>query len=103
MGKDLKDDIQQNYKDFLAAGEDELKKERYNPAISSFFKAMAILCDLKIYTDRRVLPKNHTERFQILKNNLVDFDNQPIHLSAIFFQIRSSGFRNAAISRKEKH
>jgi len=58
-----------NFKDFLGSANDELNKKRYNPAVSSYFKAIAILCDWKIYKERGLLPKNHSERFFILKNN----------------------------------
>ena len=67
MGTYLKDDLLLNFKDFKAAGDDEIRKGRFNPAISSYFKALAILCDFKIYTDTRMLPKNHAERFHLLK------------------------------------
>ena len=63
----IEKDLLLNFKDFYDSGNDEVEKERYNPAISSYFKALVILCDWKIYKERGLLPKNHTERFNFLK------------------------------------
>jgi hypothetical protein len=63
IGKELKDNIKQ----FIDSAEEDVKKERYNPAVSSYFKAIAILCDYKIYDKVSLLPKNHAERFLYLK------------------------------------
>lgn len=63
ISKDLLD----NFKEFLASAERDLKDRRYNPAISSFYKAIAILCDYMIYRERGLLPKNHKERFLFLE------------------------------------
>ncbi len=65
--KDIKRDLALNFKEFLANGDGEIGKSRYNTAVSSYFKAIAVLCDLKIYIDRGLLPKNHTERFLFLQ------------------------------------
>ncbi len=63
----IEKDLLLNFKDFYNSGNDELEKKRYNPAISSYFKAIVILCDWKIYKERALLPKNHAERFNFLK------------------------------------
>lgn len=63
IGKDLMD----NFRDFLNSAERDLQEKRYNPAISSYFKAVAILCDYVIYKERGLLPKNHRERFLFLE------------------------------------
>lgn len=67
--EDVEKDLLLNFKDFWVSGDDDLIKKRYNPAVSSYFKALAVLCDLNIYKRLRILPKNHTERFSILKAN----------------------------------
>lgn len=67
MDDKISKDILANYKDFLLSAEEDLEKERYNPAMSSYFKAIAILCDYYVYKYRRVLPKNHKERFMFLQ------------------------------------
>lgn len=69
MTEDIERDLLDNFKDFLNSANDELEKNRYNPAVSSYFKAIAILCDLKIYQKRKLLPKNHQERFLFLKTH----------------------------------
>ncbi|MBU2523336.1 MAG: hypothetical protein KKE23_03535 [Nanoarchaeota archaeon] len=55
-----------NINEFLESGEDNLKKERFNAAISDFFKAIVVACDYMIYRDMKILPKNHSERFSLL-------------------------------------
>ena len=62
----IKEDLILNYKDFISSAEDGFGRGKYNPAVSSYFKAIVILCDWKIYVDRNLLPKNHTERFYFL-------------------------------------
>lgn len=65
----IEGDLKANIKEFLESAEENLAKGRYNSAISSYFKAMATLCDFKIYESRRILPKNHSERFLFLKTS----------------------------------
>ena len=60
-------DLWSNFQEFLASAEKDQQKQRYNPAISSYFKAIAILCDYNIYKTRGLLPKNHKERFLFLE------------------------------------
>ena len=87
MGTALIHDLLLNFRDFKAAGDDELRKGRYNPAISSYFKALVILCDIKIYSERQQLPKNHSERFIILENH---FPEAYSLLSPLFDKYRDS-------------
>src|SRR3989344_6803816 len=63
----IEKDLLLNFRDFRDSGNDKLEKQRYNPAISSYFKALVILCDWKIYKERGLLPKNHNERFDFLR------------------------------------
>lgn len=65
----IKEDLILNYEDFVSSAEDEFSKKKYNPSISSYFKAIVILCDWRIYIDRNLLPKNHSERFYFLKQH----------------------------------
>ncbi|OYT41578.1 hypothetical protein B6U80_01130 [Candidatus Pacearchaeota archaeon ex4484_26] len=67
---DIEEALKKNAEEFLESAEQDLKKARYNSAVSSYFKAIAVLCDLKIYEIRRLLPKSHTERFLFLSTNL---------------------------------
>ena len=59
--------LKENIKEYIASGDEEIGKERYNSAVNAYFKAIAVLCDLKIYEKIRILPKNHSERFLFLK------------------------------------
>jgi len=64
---DIAGDLLKNFQDFLVSAERDLLERRYNPAISSYFKAIAILCDYMVYKERGLLPKNHRERFLFLE------------------------------------
>ena len=68
----VEEDLRQNIREFIESGNDDLAKARYNSAVSAYFKAIAVLCDLKIYQKQRVLPKNHSERFLFLQIHFAD-------------------------------
>ncbi|PIU76042.1 hypothetical protein COS75_01125 [Candidatus Pacearchaeota archaeon CG06_land_8_20_14_3_00_35_12] len=68
----IEDDLKANIKEFLESAERDFAEEKYNSAINSYFKAIAALCDLKIYELKRVLPKNHAERFLFLKTSFYE-------------------------------
>ena len=61
------EELLKNVDEFLESGEENLKKERFNAAVSDYFKAIVILCDYLIYQEIRLVPKNHNERFSLLK------------------------------------
>lgn len=67
MNEDIEKSLLQNFKDFVESADRDFDNKKYNPAVSSYFKAIVILCDWKIYKERRLLPKNHSERFNFLK------------------------------------
>ena len=83
----IEEDLKKNIKEFLESAEDDLQKERYNSSISSFFKAIAVMCDLKIYQDKRILPKNHAERFLFLKT---DYKESYLIVSLLFQRYKDS-------------
>ena len=64
----LMEELLKNVKEFLESGEENLKKERFNAAVSDFFKAIVILCDYLIYKEIKIMPKNHNERFSLLSS-----------------------------------
>jgi uncharacterized protein (UPF0332 family) len=61
------EELIENADEFLASAEDNLAKGRYNASVSDFFKAIANLCDYSIYKEIKLLPKNHNERFGLLR------------------------------------
>lgn len=61
------EELLKNVEEFLESGDENLKKERFNVAVSDYFKAIVILCDYLIYQEIRLIPKNHNERFSLLK------------------------------------
>lgn len=64
---DINKNLRENFREFVQSAEKDFQEKRYNPAISSYFKAIAILCDIAIYRERGLLPKNHAERFLFLE------------------------------------
>ena len=71
----ITEDLLKNFQEFLYSANRDLSENRYNPAISSYFKAIAILCDSVIYKERGLLPKNHRERFLFLEVQYKDAYN----------------------------
>ena len=56
-----------NAREFIESGKDNLLKKRYNASASDFFKSIVIFCDYLIYKEIKSLPKNHNDRFNLLK------------------------------------
>ena len=67
MNDKIGSEIIENFNEFISSAEEDIKNKRFNPAVSSYFKAIAILCDLNVYDKVGLLPKNHSERFLYLK------------------------------------
>lgn len=65
----IEEDLKANTREFLESAERDFNDAKYNSSINSYFKAIASLCDLKIYELKRILPKNHSERFLFLKTS----------------------------------
>lgn len=61
------EELLQNAQEFLDSGNENLKKQRWNVAVADYFKAIVILCDYLIYREMKIKPKNHTDRFSLLK------------------------------------
>ena len=49
------------FKEFLEGALDEESKERYNSAISNYYKALSTLCSLIIYRKNRKTANSHQE------------------------------------------
>ena len=52
------EELLKNAEEFFESGEDNLKKKRFNVAVSDFFKAIAILCDYLIYRETKIMLLN---------------------------------------------
>ncbi len=61
------EELLDNANEFLESAEDNILKNRFNAAVSDFFKAITNLCDYWIYRDTKIAVKNHNERFDLLK------------------------------------
>ena len=59
-------ELLENADESMESAEDDVKKRRYNSAVSSFFRAIANLSDYLIRREIKIFPKNHNERFQLL-------------------------------------
>jgi len=74
------DEIIQNANEFLASAEDNLKKERWNAAVSDFFKVISNFSDYLLYKEIKILPKNHNERFDLLKKYFAKIYEEVLNL-----------------------
>lgn len=63
----MEKELLKNIEEFLQSGKDNLEKQRFNASVSDFFKAIVILCDYLIYKEIKIMPKNHNERFSLLR------------------------------------
>ncbi len=60
-------ELLENANEFLESGRDNFIKKRYNASASDYFKSIVIFCDYLIYEEIKRLPKNHSDRFSLLK------------------------------------
>lgn len=58
----------ENIKEFVKEGKEAKLNKAYNSAVTLFFKALAVSTDLYILREEGFIPKNHTERFEILRS-----------------------------------
>lgn len=64
---ETKELLLENIKEFLKQGRSALDSKAFNSAVTLYFKALAVLSDFYILKDDGFIPKNHTERFRIIK------------------------------------
>lgn len=60
------DELIANANESIESGEDDLKKNRFNAAVASFFRAIVNLVDYLLYKEIKLMVKNHAERFSLL-------------------------------------
>ncbi len=90
------DKLLDNAKEFLEAGKENFDKKRYNVSASDFFKSIVIFCDYLIYKEIKRLPKNHNDRFNLLK---IYFNEIYRNVSSLF-KIYASSY-NLKIKKQE--
>lgn len=61
------EELLKNAEEFLESAEENFEKKRYNACVSDYFKEIVILADYLIYREIKRVPKNHNERFYLLK------------------------------------
>ncbi len=57
----------ENVREYVQEANEALEKKHYNSAVTLYFKALAVLTDWYILKKRGIIPSNHSERFQILR------------------------------------
>jgi hypothetical protein len=62
-----KEVILKNFQEFFELAEYAYQKEKYNGAVTLYYKALVELCDLSLLESIGKLGANHTERFQLLE------------------------------------
>ena len=80
----MEEELLKNVDEFIESGNENLKKERYNASVSDYFKSIVILCDYFIYKEIKILPKNHNERFSLLKKYFKEVYNKVSKLFKIY-------------------
>lgn len=63
------DIIKKNFSEFLEIANYSFKKEKYNSAVTLYYKALVELCDIVLYEKTGKIDANHKERFELLKQN----------------------------------
>ncbi|MFO8015572.1 MAG: hypothetical protein R6U32_00560 [Candidatus Woesearchaeota archaeon] len=59
--------LSENIIEFVKTAARAKENGSYNSAVTLFFKALAVICDLHILKKQGFVPKNHTERFRVLR------------------------------------
>ena len=80
----LMKEILENALEFIESGKDDMKKQRWNAAVSHFFKAISNFCDYLIYKEMRVFSKNHNERFDLLRKYFKEIHIEVTRLFKIY-------------------
>jgi len=73
-----------NIDEFLESGKDNIEKKRFNAAVSDFFKGVAVICDLLIYKNIKIIPKNHNDRFSLLRKYFIDIYEEVSELFKLY-------------------
>ena len=68
----IKEQLNDNIREFIKEAERSKKDNSYNSAITLFFKAIAVLTDLFLFSKEGFIPSNHTERFDVLRKKYPD-------------------------------
>jgi hypothetical protein len=59
--------LKENIDEYFELAEDALLKEKYNSAVTLFFKAICASVDLFILNKEGFVPSSHTKRFRIVQ------------------------------------
>lgn len=82
-----KEDLENTFIEEYSGGLEEFEKERFRNSIILLSKSTFAICDILIYSKLGKLPKNHTERFQILQKY---FPNVYPKIDQIFNEYRNA-------------
>ena len=59
--------LSDNLKEYLGLAEEALKRDKFNSAVTLFFKAISAGADLFLLKKEGTVPSSHTNRFRILQ------------------------------------
>lgn len=65
-------EIIENINEFYNSAVKAEQENKYNVAVTLFFKALAVLADLYIFGKKGKVPSSHSERFRILEKEYPD-------------------------------
>lgn len=61
------DIIIKNFNEYIEIPDYSFSKQKYNSAVTLYYKALVELCDLELLRNINKIGANHTERFDLLK------------------------------------
>jgi len=59
--------ILKNFEEYKEMAEYSFSKEKFNSAVTLYYKALVELCDLELLSKLNKIGANHTERFELLR------------------------------------
>lgn len=62
-----KEAVENNLKEFSEMADYALSKQKYNAAVTLYYKALVEICDLELLKKLNKIGSNHTERFELLE------------------------------------
>jgi len=65
----IENDLLSAIQEFTIEAKESEQKKRYRAAVTLYFKALAVSCDLIIYRKIRKISSDHSERFRLLERH----------------------------------
>ena len=94
--------LEKTGREYISAGEDELKKGRYNSAVVLFFKALTSFSDLYLLKNIGKSPSSHVDRFRLTKERFPEI-YEILDKDFPFYQESYNAILSKELAEKMKH